>query len=257
MYKYTHQALGVLLLSLSVSSVSAEPRFAQMYKQQAGYMPSCNACHVDGGGSDLNVYGELFKENGATMASFVALAEQDADEDSHSNSQEMAAKANPGNKKSTPAKPGDWLDTANLIPRDVQKLFPGVTRYKPLDALLTDKDIERAAQMGVALAKQDETTIYIPIESGKPAGTAIIVPVTFQQQQFFVILVTDRQLKVSQAVPMHAKAVPAVEQSTAFSQVKGLAVDNLPAGDGEDLDSAILNGLKKAGSLLYVRLKGQ
>lgn len=249
--------LSVAALLVSSMQATAEPRFAQMYKQQAGYMPSCNACHIDGGGSDLNSYGELFKKHGSTMASFAAASSQDADNDGHSNAQEIAAKSNPGDKKSNPERPGDWLDTANLIPRDVQKLFPGITRYKPLDALLTSKEIERAAAMGVALGKQDETTIYIPIEGGKPTGTAIIVPVKHAEQSFFAILATDRQLKVTRAVPMHANTIEGVAQSGSFAQVKGLSVDKLPAGTGDDLDSAILNGLKKAGSLLFVRLKGQ
>ncbi len=253
-FNYIVAAAGALLLS---PGVQAEPRFAQMYKQHAGYMPSCNACHLDGGGSDLNAYGEAFKQAGSGMAAFAKLAKQDADADQHDNASEVAARANPGDRRSTPKAPGDWLDTANVIPRDVQKLFPGVTRYKPLDAILTEQELARARSMGVELSKQDETTIYIPVEGGKAIGTAVIAPVRYQDKQFFVVLATDRQLQVTQARAMHASSVVGAQESVALRQVQGLSVDQLPAGEGDGLDAAILSGLRKAGALLYLRLKGQ
>lgn len=247
-------AFGLILL-LNTASVTAEPRFAQMYKQHAGYMPSCNACHRDGGGSDVNGYGEAFKAAGANAASFNSIAKQDADADGFTNGTEMAAKANPGQSKSTPDAPGNWLDTANLIPREVQKIFPGVTRYKPMDAILTSKEVARAKALGVALSKQDDTTIYIPIGDKKPVGTAIIVPAMHDDKSFFLILATDRKLNVTEARTMHAARLPAAEKSAALKQVVGKPVHELPAGEGDSLDAHILNALKKAGAILYVRLK--
>src|ERR1700741_3483830 len=97
-------------LSLVAVQTQAEPGFAQMYRQQFGYPPSCNACHTSGGGSKLNAYGEQFKSHGKNAGAFEQIAKLDADGDGFSNDDEAKAKANPGSKASTPKNPGDWLD---------------------------------------------------------------------------------------------------------------------------------------------------
>ena len=134
-------ALAVVLLA---SAVQAEPGFSRLYKQQYGYTPSCNACHKDGGGTPNNAYGLQFKDAGESLAAFGKIAALDGDGDGAKNADEAAAKSNPGDAKSTPANKGAWLDTASLIPREVQALFPGVREYLPRDAVLTDADIARA-----------------------------------------------------------------------------------------------------------------
>ena len=164
-------AIAALLMH---STASAEPAFARMYKQQYGYAPSCNACHKDGGGTPINAFGQQFKDAGMTPASFATIAELDADGDGIANGAEASAKANPGDERSTPQARTDWLDTASLIPREVQAAFPGVRAYLPKDAVLTDADIARARALGADLSKDDENTIYIPLENQRPAGTALI-----------------------------------------------------------------------------------
>lgn len=250
------QTLLVLALVAVSGMARAEPLFARLYQQQYGYTPSCNACHRDGGGSELNPYGDDFKAAGSGLAAFAPIAAKDSDGDGLGNATEAKARANPGDRRSTPAKPGDWLDTANLIPREVQRVFPGVTSYKPMDTLLTPAEIERAAALGVALDENDENTIYVAVAEGRAVGTAIIVPVTRGEAQFFVLLATDRQLKVTHAQPVHAGKVAGADDPAPYAQVIGLDVEALPKGklDGE-VDEAVLAGLKKAGTLLLVRLK--
>ncbi len=245
-------ALGSLVLSLGAS---AEPRFARLYKQQYGYPPSCHACHKDGGGTPLNGYGEAWKAAGSTVGAFAAIGAQDSDGDGADNASEARGKANPGQARSTPQDPGDWLDTANLIPREVQGVFPGVTAYKPLDTILTDKELARAQAMGVQLGPEDETTIYVPVKDGKAAGTAIIVPAWFQGEQFFVLLATNRQLEVSHALAMHAGKVDGAGDPALYAGAIGKPVEELPAGGEGSLAAAVAAALKRAGVLLHVRLK--
>ena len=166
-----------LVLAASAGAVlpsvaPAMPLLAREYKQEYGYMPSCNACHSDGGGSTLNAYGKAFKAAGKNAGAFARIANLDSDGDGASNGSEAAAKANPGDPRSTPAKPGEWLDIASLIPREVRAQFPGVRTWLPRDALLTPADMTAAKALGVTLNKDDENTIYIPLESQRPAGTA-------------------------------------------------------------------------------------
>ena len=245
---------GMTALLLSTSA-SAEPAFARLYKQQYGYPPSCNACHKDGGGSPNNEFGKQFKEAGESLAAFSKIAALDADGDGFKNGDEAAAKSNPGDKASTPTAKGDWLDTTSLIPREVQVLFPGVREYLPRDAVLTDADIARAKTMGAELSRKDENTIYIPLTDKKPAGTALIFPAQFNGKDFFLLIATDRQLKVTTVQPMNTLHVPDAAKSKVYTSFKGLSLDKLPAASGQGLDAAITTAVKKAGTLIYVRLK--
>lgn len=243
---------GTLVISLPAA---AEPRFAQMLKQHAGFMPSCAACHQDGGGSELNAYGEAFKDAGSNMRSFAAMADDDADGDGFSNAAELAAKAHPADAASTPKTPGDWLSMAALIPREVQRVFPDIRQYKPLDAILTDAEKARAAELGLTLTSSDDTTIYIPVAEGRAQGTAIIVPTQFEDQTLFVLLATDRQLKVTAAQAIHTQGRDGLENSPAYDQVLGLAVEELPRPSGNTVDDALARGLHKAATILRLRLK--
>jgi hypothetical protein len=245
---------GMTLLLASLPAL-AEPAFARLYKQQYGYPPSCNACHKDGGGTPLNAYGEQFKDDGENLATFDKIAKLDADGDGAANGDEAMAKANPGDKASTPSNKSDWLDVTSLIPKEVQAQFPGIREYLPRDAVLTDADIARARTLGAALDKKDENTIYVPLQDRKPIGTALIFPASYKGKVFFLLLATDRSLNVTAVKPMNTNHVPEAASSKVYESFKGVAVDKLPAAKGDDLDAAITAAVKKAGTLLYVRLK--
>jgi hypothetical protein len=248
-------AFAGMTIALATSPSYAEPAFARLYKQQYGYTPSCNACHKDGGGTPLNGFGQQFKDAGMNTWAFEKIAKLDGDGDGIPNVDEASAKANPGSKSSTLDNKGDWLDTASLIPREVQAQFPGVRAYLPKDAVLTEKEFARAKELGADLSKKDENTIYIPLQDQKPAGTAIIFPAQYKGKEFFLLLATDRQLKVIAVQAMNATQVPEASKSKVYASFKGVAVDQLPSAKGDSLDAAITRAVKKAGTLLYVRLK--
>jgi len=247
--------LLLVACTAAIGNARAEPAFARLYKQQYGYPPSCNACHKDGGGTPLNGYGQQFKDAGMTLAAFTKIAPLDGDGDGAANGDEAIAKANPGAKSSTPQAKGDWLDTASLIPREVQALFPGVRAYLPKDALLTAADIARAKTLGAELGKQDENTIYIPLQDQRPAGTALIFPAEFNKKTFFLLLATDRSLKITSVQPMNTAHVPEAAKSSVYASFKGVALDQLPVAQGSGIDAAITAAVKKAGTLMFVRLK--
>jgi hypothetical protein len=254
-WKYGVAGLVGMTGWLLATAAQAEPAFARLYKQQYGYAPSCNACHKDGGGTPNNAYGKAFKEAGENLAAFDKIASLDSDGDGFKNGEEATAKANPGDAQSTPAHKGDWLDTTSLIPKEVQALFPGVREYLPRDAVLSETDVARAKTLGVTLGKQDDNTIYIPLVDQKPAGTALIFPAQFKGRDFFLLLATDRQLRVTRVQPMNTAHVPEAGKSTVYAHFAGLTLDQLPAAQGEGIDAAITAAVKKAGTLVYVRLK--
>ncbi len=248
-------AFAGMTLLMVCAAAQAQPVFALMYKQQFGYAPSCNACHKDGGGTALNPYGEAFKKAGKDLAAFKAIDKQDADGDGFANADEAIAKANPGVKTSTPKAPGDWLDALSLIPKEVQARFPGVKTWLPKDALLSDADVARAATLGATLSKADDNTIYIPLADQRPSGTALIFAAEYQGKPFYLLLTTDRALTVASVEPMNTRQVPDAAKSKVYATFKGVPVDKLPAATGSDLDAVITAAVKKAGTLLFVRLK--
>jgi hypothetical protein len=248
--------VGAGYLFLFAGAVQAEPGFARLYKQQFGYMPSCNACHKDGGGTPVNAYGQQYKDAGMTLAAFGKIATLDSDGDGIANQAESQAKANPGDAKSTPDSKGGWLDTASLIPREVQDAFPGVRAYLPRDAVLSPADIERAAAMGASLTREDENTIYVPLENQRPVGTALIFDVAHGDKTFFLLMSTDRQLRITAVAPLNTNHVPAAAHSELYQGYAGLALDQLPKPEGAGLAADIARAVKNAGTLVYVRLKG-
>jgi hypothetical protein len=241
---------------LMAFNADAMPAFARAYKQQYGLTPSCNACHTDGGGSTLNAFGNDFKEAGKSDTAFALVADKDSDGDGDTNGAEAQAKSNPGDKASTIAVPGKWLDMASLIPKEVQAAFPGVLTWLPRDAILTTADISAAAGMGATLSAADENTIYIPVQNQRPAGTALIFPVTFQGNTGFLLMTTDHMLKITSVSVLHADKLQAAKDSQIYASFVGQAAQSVSAPVGETIDAAITRAVKNAGVLLYVRLKG-
>lgn len=246
-------AVAALLIA---TTATAEPGFARAYKNQFGYMPSCNACHKDGGGTPVNTYGQQYKDAGSNAGAFAAIADLDADGDGISNGDESASRANPGSANSTPDAPGDWLSATNLIPKPVQSVFKGVTTYKPVDAIFTDSEITRAAQMGVTLTAADENTIYVPVADGRPIGTSIIVPGVHEGRQFFVLLATDRGLNVTHVHALDSGSLEAAEDAALYQPFVGMNIAEIPnAPDDDTLATSAHAAVKKAATMLLVRLK--
>jgi hypothetical protein len=237
-------------------TLSAQPNYARLYKQNYAYSPSCLACHSEGGGTPLNNYGKTFEQQGKNIAAFSKLAELDSDQDGISNHEEALAKSNPGDKRSTLSNKGDWLDLSSLIPKEVQKLFPQATAWKPLDALLTEQDIQKAASLGVTLSKDDENTIYIPVADRRPIGTAMIFPVSFNDKEFFLILSSDRQLNFSGIKILKTGNSPELPDAERFKIWQGKPIDALETFDSESLEGKISQAVKRAGVLITLRLKG-
>ncbi len=245
-----------IILIINAAYSYAMPAFARQYKQHYGYTPSCHACHQEGGGTPLNHYGQAFEDQGKNKAALKLIEALDSDKDGIANGVEAAKKSNPGNPESLPSKPGSWLDLSSIIPKEVQALFPKAEAWKPLDATLTDKDIKRAEAMGVRLSREDENTIYIPVSNRRPIGTSLIFPVKHKKETFFLLMSTDRQLTISQVKPLDSQKLPFKLGAVLFQDFKGKAPQLLSKSEGDDLEAAISNAVKRAGALVYIRLKG-
>lgn len=240
---------------LATQSAFSKPSYAREFKQVYSYLPSCLACHTEGGGTPLNQYGKDFKEHGSNLGSFKKIAGFDSDADGASNESESSAKSNPGSASSTPDKIGNWLDLDSLIPKEVQETFPSATAWKPLDALLTNKDLEKAKQLGFTLSKEDENTLYIPVSDRRPIGAAIIFPVIYSNKTFFLLMHTDRQLNFAGISALKTESAPALDDQL-NALWSGKPIQTLQEINNTPLHKAISDALRKAGILMYIRLKG-
>ena len=251
----TQYLIGIFL-AVTTSSAVAMPTYARQFKNQYGYAPSCGACHREGGGTVLNGYGLAFKDNGQNGTAFALIATMDSDGDGTANDDEALAKSNPGDKESTPDRKGDWLDLSSVIPKEVQALFPTATAWMPLDTNFTPKDIEAAENMGATLGVEDENTIYIPVVDRRPIGAALIFPVSYQDETFFLLMSTDRVLNISEIEVLHGEDIPAASASEHYEGLIGKPAQSVSVSNGTELDSSITKAVKKAGILLYIRLRG-
>lgn len=96
--------MGTSLMVLPLPEVQAKPRFLAgaraRYPQLAdSRLDTCNLCHLNGGGSSRNPFGEAFAANGFSLAAIESL---DADRDGYTNLQEFKALTFPGNPKDFP-----------------------------------------------------------------------------------------------------------------------------------------------------------
>lgn len=248
-------ALG-LVLAATALTVSAKPKYAKEFKVEYGYSPSCLGCHSEGGGTPVNSYGQAYMDNGQNSAAYAAIAALDSDGDGINNETEINAKANPGDKASVPGNIGNWMDLLSLIPKEVQALFPKATAWKPLDAILTDKDIQAAAKLGATLSKDDENTIYIPVAERRPIGTGLIFPASYGDQTFFLLMTTDRKLTISHIQVLNADDYQEAAASKSLTSLIGSPLNGIAADTSDTLDNNIAKAVKRAGALVYVRLKG-
>lgn len=246
----------VSIFLLSSSIIYSKPIYTRMYKQTYGYIPSCNSCHKDGGGSNLSAYGEAFKKNGSNTEAFSKIAGMDSDGDSITNENESKSKSNPGDKNSTPNNLGNWLDTSSVVPKDVQNLFPGIRSWLLKDAVLTTADIEESKKLGATLSASDENTIYVPVENNLPTGTSIIFPVQMEGKAFYLLLTTDKTLTITQVKVIDSKNYPTAKKEELYKPFVGKKPKEIVVTQPTTLQGVISQAVKNAGILLYVRLKG-
>lgn len=247
--------IAILISFISTNNYEAKPIYARYFKQTYGYMPSCNACHKEGGGSALSSYGEAFKKAGNAPDSFEKISKLDSDADTINNETESKAKSNPGDKNSTPGSPGNWLDTGNLVPKEVQAQFPNIRSWLLKDAILTPADIETGKKMGATLNPKDENTIYVPVENNLPVGTSLILPIEKEGKTFYLLLSTDTKLTVKEIKILDAKNVPSAKNDSLYKNFPGKKQDQIIVPSGNTLESIVSQSIKNALILLYVRLK--
>lgn len=130
---------------LLAEGVFALPVYERLYRKKYGYKVSCYVCHSQGGGSAPGAYGKEFKRNGLRFSTYGKIEDKDSDKDGFKNLAEILAKSNPGDRRSTPENPGDWMERIEeeFIPREqLVMLYPEATKFSIVEGTLNAKQIK-------------------------------------------------------------------------------------------------------------------
>jgi hypothetical protein len=180
--------LAAALIALAVLQyASATPTNRRLFYRTYGYKTSCNTCHTNGGGSPRNPFGRDFEKAGEDAEAFKALESKDSDHDGFTNITEIKAKSNPGDPKSTPDSPGDWLKDAErefLSERDLERIFPDADSFETRDIKLTAEQVKFVeARLGGALSDSLKTiSIAFAISGKKKTGVAVAIPLAGMEE---------------------------------------------------------------------------
>lgn len=181
--------LTALLAGLACQ-VAAMPPYQRMFQAKYKYKANCVMCH-DRDSWELTRYGKGFSKNGRGFAAFAALEAQDADEDGVPSGAEIAAKANPGDPRSTPDRLGDWLK--NLLPpqpprKHLNALFPGWDRAVAREQELSpDRRKRIEGWIGRALRDEELYPVFFRLFKGdEPLGAALYASAAAPHSCYFL-----------------------------------------------------------------------
>jgi len=272
-------AIGLgLLIWDCCGQVWALPAYRRLWQRTYGYNVSCGICHVRGGGSELTGYGKDFQRFGATPGAFKAIAGRDSDGDGFKNLDEITAKSNPGDPRSTPTNPTDWLQRIeeSMLPLEqLGKLFPGAKMFSSLEGTLSDPQIQQVeGLLGSRLSEEDAVpTFYFAVEKQgdrlKRTGVSLFVAPAGAKDKLIVAVAVDLSGKVISVVLVENKLDKRLAERKFLEQFIGKSAND-PLIVGKDIEpvpglespSAMVAGsVKKAllviGTVFSEKGKGQ
>lgn len=251
-----------LILALAAPWSAAIPPYAQLFKAKYRYRPNCTLCH-DRASWEPTEYGKMFHELGRNMDALTAMEKLDPDGDGSLTEQEIQAKSNPGDPRSTPQRVGPWLKaTAPVAPpaQHLRALFAESKKYKlhdePLNAQQV-KNIER--QLNESLRDEEKYPVYFAVGSDhEPQGFALYASTAEKEKPCFFLagygLNPEGTISVS-GIRMLACPHKALTQSNYLAQFSGKSVEGLgavkpPKNDLEKISKEIAASVRRGAFIL-------
>lgn len=155
--------IGIFLF-LEATTLFPFPAKRRLFKLKYGYKTVCNQCHVDGGGSENNDYGIAFHRKGQNLSAFSKIESSDSDGDGFTNLTEIKAQSNPGDPRSTPKKPGNYMQeqVETFIPKkNLQKLFPNASEFKAAEGIISpEKKSALEKKIGLTLTEDEQVPTF-------------------------------------------------------------------------------------------------
>ena len=188
----------------------ALPSSRRLFEAKYGYKATCDLCHEKGGGSSSSDYGKAFLRAGANFPAFAKLEKKDSDGDGVSNLEEITAKSNPGDPRSTPDKPGDWLADAGKAPipdKPLKDLFAGADAFAAVEGSLSEAQVAFVQdKTGEALTEDDKVpTFYFAMAQGKRYGVAQFIRVEGKKQPMSVAVALDTKGQITAVKVLKSK----------------------------------------------------
>jgi hypothetical protein len=235
--------LGLLIWECC-SQAWALPAYRRLWEKTNGYNVSCGICHVRGGGSELTGYGKDFQRFGMTPGALEAIADRDSDGDGAKNLDEITARSNPGDPRSTPTNPTDWLQhiEESMLPLEqLGKLFPGAKMFSSLEGTLSDTQIQQVeSSFGSKILEEDAVpTFYFAIERQgdrlKRTGVSLFVPFAGGEDKLSVAVAADLSGNVISVVLVQNKLDKRLAEGRFLEQFIGKSAND-PLVVGKDIE---------------------
>ncbi len=241
----------------------ALPAYRRLWERKYKYKTSCALCHAKGGGSERTGYGHDFQRFGMTPGAFKAIENRDSDGDSFKNLDEILAKSNPGDSRSTPDDPTDWLKRIeeSMLPLDfLQGIFPGAGKFSSMEGTLLPKQVEHVEEaLGVKLLAQDTVpTFYFALQKAgdkfKRTGVSLFVTPTGGEGKMIVAVGIDLSGKITGLLLIKNTVNQKLYDEDFVSQFSGKSVtdplevgkDIRPAPGAEDGSKLVSGAVRKA-----------
>lgn len=255
-----------LVVLIFPGELLALPAYRRLWEGKYKYKMSCVICHARGGGSELNGYGRDFQRFGMTPGAFKTIESRDSDGDGFKNIDEIRAKSNPGDSRSTPNNATDWLERIerSMLPlAQLQDLFPGVKKFSSLEGTLLPEQIEQVEKaLGEKLLPQDTVpTFYFAIQKVgdkfKRKGVSLFVTPTGREGKMTVAVGMDLSGKITRVLLIKNTEDEKLYDEEFLSQFSGKSVDDSlevgkdirPVPEAEDASKLVSRAVKKA---LYI-----
>ena len=215
-----------IILAAWVADSFALPSSRRLFEAKYGYKVTCDLCHEKGGGSSSSDYGKAFLRSGANFPAFAKLEKRDSDGDGASNLEEIQARSNPGDPRSTPDKPGEWLANAGKIPipdKPLKALFAGAEAFSAVEGSLNDAQIALVqSKTGEALNEDDRVpTFYFAIAQGKRYEVAQFIRVEGAKQPLSVAVAVDLKGRITNVKVLKSEDDPRFKEETFLGQFRG------------------------------------
>jgi hypothetical protein len=156
------------------------PPFQNLFEAKTGYKANCAVCHRPED-NRLTPYAREYRRQGFGMNALRTMDVMDPDRDGALSREEIAARSNPGDPRSTPGHPGSWLVDIRPVEPPWALLQQAYGRPVHAEAVQARLEPEQAKRIETALQEKlrDEEgfpTVYRVYESSgslAPVGRAV------------------------------------------------------------------------------------
>lgn len=251
---------GIAVIFFPVHEAEALPAYSRLFERRYEYRPSCTLCHMISTDSQGVGYRRDFRRAGKNRRAFGRIARKDSDGDGVINLDEIQARSNPGDPRSVPNDPGNWLADVKRGALPIEKLkqlFAGIEKFSSIEGKLSDEKIQSVERMlGKPLLDADLVpTFYFPVrEVGgklKRMGVASFISQRGPNGDLTIAVAVNTKSAVTKVLLLNHKETEALAEKTFLQQFVGktyrdafkVGADVIPVQGEEAASQAVATGV--------------